>query len=207
MTTLFSHMPTGVLFRYLIFPATLMLSAFAGCEEPLPPRILPVVPLVPGIGISTGNVEVQPKLFANVGSIRLTAVSTHDEVLSGPARIQGVVTVKFRQFVQTIRFTAGDLVKPSMVVGQTVTIHPKDTIGLLRSWDHFSDQDDAFWTLVQYHDRMTSEGKPYRVSDTAWMEMRATFQIFQRSQPMKLPVFRIPVVYTDFAELPSAARR
>ncbi len=150
--------------------------------------------------------EIQPKLFASVGSIHLTAVSTHDEVLSGPARIQGLVTVKFKQYTQTVRLTSGDLVKPSMVVGQTVTIHPKDTLELLRSWDHFSDQDDAFWTLVQYHNRTTPEGEPYRESDTAWMEMRATFQIFQRAQPMKLPVFRVPVVYTDFAEVPSAAR-
>lgn len=198
-------MPPGVRFRSLIVPAILVLSAFIGCEEPLPPRILPAIPLVPGIRVSSGNVEIQPKLFANFGSIHLTAVSTHDEVLSGPARIQGLVTVKFKQYIQTVRFTSGDLVKPSMVVGSTVTIHPKDTIALLRSWDHFSDQDDAFWTLVQYHDRMTPDGEKYRVSDTAWMEIRATFQIFQRAQPMKLPVLRVPVVYTDFAELPSAA--
>jgi len=193
-------------YRSLLFPAILALSTLTGCEEPLPPRVFPTAPLVPGINVSRGTVEIQPKLFANVGSIHLTAVSTHDEVLSGPARIQGLVTVKFKQYTQTVRLTSGDLVKPSMVVGQTVTIHPKDTLELLRSWDHFSDQDDAFWTLVQYHNRTTPEGEPYRESDTAWMEMRATFQIFQRAQPMKLPVFRVPVVYTDFAEVPSAAR-
>jgi hypothetical protein len=58
-----------------------------------------------------------------------------------------------------------------------------------------SDDDKTFWRMVNYHKMVTDRGETYFQSDTAWMDVSGTLQLFSRVQAMKLPAKRIPIVY------------
>ncbi len=178
--------------RALLPPAFALMAAH--CDEALPPRNDPAVVLVSGIRCSGTDVIIRNNMLSSGGNIILWATNVYDDVLSEQERLTGTLRIEFKGAVATLHYTESDLLAPSTIYGSTLTLLPHDTLSMVQQWVHMSDDDKTFWTMVTYH-KVVSDKETYFQSDTAWLDISGSLQLFSRVQPMKLPSIRVPFVY------------
>lgn len=177
-----------------ILAAGFGLSSFA-CDESLPPRNNPDVVLIPSMRITAGVVTVDILGNTNGGNVAIRAVNVYNEALSEKQNIRGIVALRLKGLTQTMLYTSSDLQNTRVLSGNTLTILPKDSVVLLRLWDHITDMDVPFWSVLSFTEKTTTNGRVYYESDTAWIQITATLQVFERVPAMQVPGMTIPIVY------------
>jgi hypothetical protein len=145
--------------------------------------------------VTAGVVSID--LYGNTtgGNIVLRAVNVYDEALSEKEHLRGIVALRLKGLTQTLVYTSSDLQTPKMLSGTTLTILPKDTVKLLRLWDHITDNDKPFWSVLTFTKKTTENGRTYYESETAMVQVTATLQLFDRVPAMRVPPMLIPIVY------------
>jgi hypothetical protein len=181
--------------RFTLCIAIILALSNIACDESLPPRNNPDTVLVPSMTVTAGVVSID--LYGNTtgGNIALRAVNVYDEALSEKEKIRGIVALRLKGLTQTIIYASSDLQTPRMLSGTTLTILPKETIVLLRPWDHITDNDTPFWSVLTFTKKTTTNGQVYYESETAWVQVTATLQLFDRVPAMRVPPMVVPIVY------------
>jgi hypothetical protein len=177
-----------------ILATGLALGNFA-CDESLPPRNNPDVVLIPSMRVTAGVVSVDILGNTSGGNVVLRAVNVYNEALSEKQNIRGIVALRLKGLTQTMLYTSSDLQNTKVLSGNTLTVLPKDSVVLFRLWDHITDMDVPFWSVLSFTEKTTTNGRVYYESDTAWIQITATLQLFERVPAMPVPAMVIPIVY------------
>jgi len=172
----------------------LTIGGFA-CDESVPPRNNPEAVLMPSMRVTAGVVTVDILGNTSGGNVVLRAVNLFNEALSEKQNIRGIVALRLMGLTQTMVYTSGDLQNTRVLSGNTLTILPKDSVVLLRLWDHITDLDVPFWSVLSFTEKTTTNGRVYYESDTAWIQITATLQLFERVPAMPVPAMTVPIVY------------
>jgi hypothetical protein len=181
--------------------AAVLVLACAGCEESLPPRVDPVEVLRPDVQIIGNTISLRrfgSGTNLTGGDFRLSTTNLHDEVLSGEALIRGTVALYLKQKPDSVRILdlgPDNLVRPSMLVGSVLTIGVNERVELLAVWNQRTDGGTPFWMFPLYHEAYDSKGRVFYQSDTVYMSVTTSMQVFEKVQALKIIQREIPVVY------------
>jgi hypothetical protein len=186
-------------------PALLCAGLIVGlpaCDESLPSRVDPEKVLTYAVSLSSGAITVEGgEVTGGGGLFSLSATNAYDEVLSDRARVIGVITMRLKNHpgsARTLAYTPADLTVPTMLIGATLTINVNQTLTLTHPWDHRADGGVPLWESLAFTRGVTDKGRIFFRSDTAFMQLEGTLQLFEKVQPAKITLREFPVVYTLF---------
>jgi len=181
--------------------AAVLAMVCVGCEESLPPRIDPEEVLHPDVQIVGNTISLHgydhDTLFTG-GNVRLFVTNVHDEVLSEEALIRATVTMHLKQkpdSVRTLELGRENLVLPAGFFGSVLTIGVQERVELLAVWDQRTDGGTPFWTFPLYHEAYDSKGRVFYQSDTLYMSVTTSMQVFEKVQALEIIHRELPVVY------------
>jgi hypothetical protein len=181
----------------LVLAVALVLSG-TGCEESLPPRVDPVEVLHPDVQIVGNTIAIERDTNRTGGDFRLSVKNQHDEVLSDEALIRGTVTLNVHlqpDSVRVLHLGPRDLILQSMLVGSVLTIGVNQRAELLAVWDQRTQSGTPFWTFPSYHVAYDSKGRVFYQSDTVYMSVTTSMQVFEKVQALEITQRQFPVVY------------
>lgn len=172
------------------------------CDESLPSRVDPEQVLTYAITSSGGAITVESgEVTGGGGLFSLSAKNVYDEVLSDKARLIGVVTLRLKNqpdSMRTLFYTSDDLTMPTMLDISTLTITLNQTLTLTHPWDHRTDNGSPIWESLSFTRGYTDKGRLFFRSDTGFIQVQGTLQLFEKVQAVKLQAREFPVVYTLF---------
>jgi hypothetical protein len=177
------------------------LAALTGCDESLPPRVDPLVVLVPSVRTNTVRVIFNSDTLVAGGELELDVRNIYNEVLSEKARIIADLTMRSPSDVDSSRsltLTEDDIYKNKSLAFGILTVGVGDTVRLTRRWDHRFNGGAPLWLHARFHEDMTMDGKLYYRSDTLQVTISGKVQLFDRVQAIPLDHLVTPLVYLLF---------
>jgi hypothetical protein len=179
----------------LILAGILALS----CDEQLPGRENPPTVLVAGLSIEPGPTILEDSLIiGRGGEITIDVTNIYDEVLQDSAQIKGVVEFwveKNPTLRTTVTFDQRALQNISTLFKGVLTLRVSQRIFFSTSWSQRTDSGEFFWRYVPVTELVDGRGKPYLLSDTLFMAARATIQVYQKVQPLRISEIHYPMTY------------
>ncbi len=182
--------------RYCISLCVMFLSVH--CTEDFPPRVIPEEVLQSSIAAPDGVFLVNSPDPSPGGTIDVSALNEHDEVVADTEQVQVTIDVwmeknpAYRERLVGTRFNLRD---PTILSGRLVILKPQAAATIRMQMTHRTATGTPFWTLVPTTPQIPPNGTPYRASGPVYFRARATIQVFKNRQVQETGEIRFWVDY------------
>lgn len=150
-------------------------------------------------------ITVEQGIVTGGGTVVVSSANLYDDVLSERSRIRGVLTFRLRaapDSFRTLIYTESDITIPTMLDGSILTMGVHQTLSLAHPWDYRTEAGTPLWSPLRFTRGFTDKGREFYRSDTTWMQVAGTLQLFEKHQAIDVALREFPVVFTLFETPP-----